>query len=112
MIKKSLIVAALAMSMVACGPNPSFQQPGILNTENPVQQIPQPQTGIDGSSAAIGAVAGAVGGYMMGRSSNSRTTTIIQQAPRTVYVRPSPPRTTVYRSTRSYSGSTTTYRRR
>lgn len=105
-----VLAAALALSVVGCGPN-------IPNMENPIagQQVPSAQ-GIDGSSAALGALGGAAAGYMLGKSnSNSQRPVIVQQGSSyggygSSYSRPYGSRSTVTTTTtrRNAFGGTTT----
>lgn len=65
----TIAIISSAMLLAACGPTPQPQ----YTPEQAVQQAaPQiiHQDGFDGGDAAVGAVAGAAAGYMMGRGSS------------------------------------------
>lgn len=71
-MKKIFALLMVAVTLVACGPSP-VPAP-VLNVEGqPVAQQPQAGgNGFDTGDAAVGALAGGVAGYMMGKSSNSQ----------------------------------------
>lgn len=71
-MKKIFALLTVAVALVACGPSP-VPAP-VLNAEGqPVaQQAQGGGNGFDTGDAAVGALAGGVAGYMMGKSSNSQ----------------------------------------
>ena len=96
-MKKTNLIAVILLSaaLAACGPGPQQQQqPDIIPApqqgySDHGQQIPQAQAdGFDGGDAALGAVAGAAAGYMLGKGSatQSQPRTIIVERTRPVYV--------------------------
>lgn len=81
-MKKLFAAIVVALSVAACGPQiPQLPQiPAIPQVGEQQQQAPAAQQGsIDGSSAALGAVAGGLVGYMAGKSGSSNNTTIIER---------------------------------
>jgi hypothetical protein len=80
MKSKIAMIALMSVALAACNP----QQPQVPQQfENPIQQAPVPvaQDGFDGGDAALGAVAGAAAGYMMGKGSSSNKTVIVDRRP-------------------------------
>lgn len=70
---KFIVVMAMAVVLSACGNNNAPQMP----VETP-QQVVQQADSFDTGDAAVGALAGGVAGYMMGKgSNNSQPRTII-----------------------------------
>lgn len=68
MKSKIAMIALLALSLAACNP----PQPQVPQFDQPVQQAPTPQGGFDTGDAAVGAMAGAAAGYMLGRSGSNQ----------------------------------------
>lgn len=70
MKSKIAMIGLLALSLAACNP----PQPQLPQLDQPVQQAPVPQAqnnGFDTGDAAVGALAGAAAGYMMGRAGSN-----------------------------------------
>jgi hypothetical protein len=113
-MKKTIGAAMLALALAACGP----QTPPLPTVDANGNAVPQAQQqGIDGSSAVLGAAAGALGGYMLGKSSGRNEAyrnapVIVQQRPVIVPRYSTPTYRTVpsYRSTPSYSRPSTVTR--
>jgi hypothetical protein len=79
-MKKIIAIIAIALSLAACGqqqaPLPSYD--GVQGAPAPVAQ----HDGFDTGDAAVGALAGAAAGYMMGKgSSNNRTIVVDNRRP-------------------------------
>jgi hypothetical protein len=88
-MKKLFALLLVAVSLVACGPDrppvPVINQEG-----QPVaQQAQGGGDGFDTGDAAVGALAGAAAGYMMGKSSNSQPQRTVIVDNRSPYYGPS-----------------------
>lgn len=75
-MKKFIAIAAVAAMLSACGPSPVPVMPQTVNEAG--QQVVAQKDGFDTGDAAVGALAGAAAGYMMGKgSANNQPRTII-----------------------------------
>jgi hypothetical protein len=75
-MKKYLAIAGAAILLSACGPSPV---PAMPQTVNEAGQVVAQKEGFHTGDAAVGALAGAAAGYMMGKgsSANNQPRTII-----------------------------------
>lgn len=74
-MKKTIAIVLVALSLAACGPNnaplPAYEGP--QGAPAPVAQ----QDGFDTGDAAVGALAGAAAGYMIGKGSSNNQRTVV-----------------------------------
>jgi len=70
-----VLIAATALALSACGPSPVPQLP-MPQTQVAEQQAPV-QEGYSGSQVAVGALAGAAAGYMLGKHSGRKENTVV-----------------------------------
>lgn len=84
MNKKTLAAVLLSISLVACGPDSPAIPAGaaIPTVENPAvaQVVPQADK-FDTGDAAVGALAGAAAGYMMGKGATPQQTVVVAPGP-------------------------------
>jgi hypothetical protein len=85
-LKAMLLAMATAITLTACGPGVPT---GNIPMPAPAASVAQAGNGFDVGDAAIGAAAGAIGGYMMGKSAGRnqamQQAPVIVQQPTTVY---------------------------